>query len=303
MAALDERHVLLTVGDQGFNGVDFATDHVQDPNASYGKTVIVDLADGSWEPYTIGHRNPQGLWVDSAGVWLTEHGPQGGDELNRLRRGEHYGWPLVTYGTDYGRETWPLNVRQGRHEGFAKPVYSWLPSIGASNLIVVQGTLFEGWRGDLLIGSLVSEALWRVRVEADRVALVERIDLGERVRDIVEDPSGRILLLTDSYSILQLSPTTHVYAVCASCHGPVDGSAARLGPPLNGVVGRPVASVTEFPYSDALRSLEGAWTAERLHLFLQDPQAFAPGTTMRMHGIGDEQTRARIIEYLSNSEQ
>lgn len=300
MVLMEPDSLILTLGDQGFNGVDFPTNYVQDVAAAYGKSIMVDLTNGSWKVFSIGHRNPQGLWADSTGVWLTEHGPQGGDEINLLTRGSNYGWPFVTYGTDYGRHVWPINPSQGRHAGYAEPMHSWIPSVGASNLIRIRGTLFADWRGDILMSSLVAKALWRLRVSNDRVVLIERIDVGDRIRDLVEGPTGKLVLLTDSYSLMVLSATRHAYALCAACHGPVDGSAPRLGPSLHGVVGRPVAA-QPFDYSETLRSLGGNWTEDRLDRFLQDPQAYAPGTTMIMHGIGDAATRKEIIEYLKRN--
>jgi cytochrome c2 len=303
MAFIDDDHLLLTVGDHGFNGVDFENEpnRVPEATSSYGKTVIVDVRDGSWGPYSIGHRNPQGLVVDSVGtVWLTEHGPQGGDELNRLERGTNYGWPEVTHGTDYGKYTWPRNPRQGHHDGYAKPVYSWAPSIGASNLIVVRSPLFEAWEGDLLIGSLVGQTLLRVRVDGDRVRLIEPIPMGVRIRDLVQDARGRIVLLTDNYSIVTLEPSQTPFALCAGCHTTTAGAQATLGPNLAGVVGREIASSSGFGYSEALRSVGGIWTEERLHRFLADPQEFAPGTSMVIEGIKDSLVRGRIIDYLKS---
>jgi len=303
MAFLDQHRLLLTVGDQGFNGVDFESepDRVQDPTAAYGKTVLIDLRDGSWRPYSIGHRNAQGLVIDEAGtIWLTEHGPQGGDELNRLEDGGNYGWPAVTYGTDYGKSAWPRNPRQGRHDGFVEPVYAWVPSIGASSIIVVRGDLFKAWAGDLLIGTLVSETLLRVRIDEGRVRLVEPIAIGERVRDLVEDPSGRIILLTDSYSIVTLEPSQMAFAMCAGCHTTTGKPGPGLGPDLAGVVGRDIASAAGFGYSEGLRKVEGVWTDEQLDRFLAEPQAFAPGTSMVMEGIADPSLRQKIVEYLKS---
>jgi len=95
---------------------------------SYGKTILIHLDDGTSEIYSLGHRNPQGLYVTPEGaIWSTEHGPQGGDELNLIVRGANYGWPLVTYGTDYGSAAWPLSHVQGRHDGYQQPILRGYP--------------------------------------------------------------------------------------------------------------------------------------------------------------------------------
>lgn len=78
-------------------------------------------------------------------LWSTEHGPRGGDEINVLEEGEHYGWPMVTYGTRYGNQDWPANPNQGRHLGYQAPVYAFVPSIGISNLIQIENELFPYW--------------------------------------------------------------------------------------------------------------------------------------------------------------
>lgn len=299
IAPLDSNHLLMTVGDHGFNGYRYEPDYVQDTTSSYGKTVAVDLSDGDWEPYTIGHRNPQGLWVDTSGVaWLTEHGPRGGDELNRLVEGENYGWPVVTNGTDYGKHAWPLNDDQGRHDGFRRPVLAWVPAIGPSNLLRVDGSLFGAWQGDLLVTSLKSETIYRTRIREGKVVLTEPIDIGERIRDIIQDESGRIVLWTDSYSIVVLEPTTMAFARCSGCHNIGDGTDHALGPDLAGIPGREIASAEGYDYSEALRELDGRWTEERLRRFLRDPQAVAPGTSMRMSGIDDPDLRDTIVDYL-----
>ena len=303
MAFLDQNHLLLTVGDHGFNGVDFEDqpDYVQNPSASYGKIVLVNTRTGTWRPYSIGHRNPQGLWVDSTRVpWITEHGPQGGDELNRLVDGANYGWPQVTHGTDYGKHAWPLNPSQGRHEGYVAPVFSWVPSVGVSGLIRVRGALFGSWNGDFLLGTMVGQRLLRVRVEDGAAQFVESVLVNERIRDLIEDRLGRIILLTDSYSLLVLEPTESGFAMCAGCHTATGTPSRGLGPDLGSVLGRTVASDPSFAYSSALRQLGGVWTEERLDQFLIDPEAFAPGTSMQMPGIGDPELRRKVITYLKS---
>jgi aldose sugar dehydrogenase len=110
MLLLSDSKLLLTLGDQGFSGIESNQAFSQDPAADYGKTILIDLATGQHEIYTMGHRNPQGLTRTRDGkLWMTEHGSQGGDELNLLEQHANFGWPNVTYGTEYGTNAWPLS--------------------------------------------------------------------------------------------------------------------------------------------------------------------------------------------------
>ena len=123
-----------------------------------GKLVRVEIETGRAETLASGLRNPQGLTRDAAGtLWETEHGPWGGDELNVLEPGGNYGWPLVSYGVWYQKTIIGSNDKDvARHDGFIKPVFSWVPSIGISNLIVNDERWFPLWKDDLLISSLRS---------------------------------------------------------------------------------------------------------------------------------------------------
>ena len=178
---------------------------VVDPESHLGKLLRIELASGEVEVVAGGFRNPQGLARDKEGnLWLTEHGPQGGDELNLVRPGLDYGWPYATYGILYGNRIWPYNKAQGRHDGFEEPFFAWIPAIAISNLIVSDSQQFPLWQDDLLIGSLRSGSLFRVRIREGRVTNFERIVMGERIRDIVQMPDGRIALLSDSSRIIFL---------------------------------------------------------------------------------------------------
>jgi aldose sugar dehydrogenase len=321
---LDDHRLLLALGDHERDGVMSEDVVSQDESTSYGKTVLVDLSTGATSLHTLGHRNPQGLHIDARGnVWSTEHGPQGGDELNLIVEGRNYGWPLVTYGTNYGGRPWPMSSHSGRHDGFEKPVYAWVPSIGISNLISVRSGLFEAWNDDLLVAALGDKALWRVRMDQHRVVSMERIGIGERIRDLVTDHEGRLILWTEgsitpptSGAVIIVEPVLRsngtapvsltsrtlrgeaLFAQCVGCHGMAGGVAAGLAPTLGGVVGRRVAAVPGYTYSAALGEMSGSWTEDRLDAFLADPTRFAPGTLMRSEGVADAEERSDLIEYL-----
>lgn len=310
MVLLDDNTLLLSTGDLSFSGIDSWQVFSQDPQASYGKTLKISIDSGASEVFTLGHRNPQGLFRDENGdLWSTEHGAKGGDELNLLRPGTNYGWPLVTYGTDYQSFSWPLSAQQGRHDGYQEPVYSWVPSVGISNLIRVTHDLFPGWRGDLLAGSLSTRSLYRLRMKDQRVVFAEPIPLQQRVRDLLELADGRILVWTDQASIMEVAPTNEMNGellfgtMCQTCHWINDGQSHRAGPDLAQIVGRDIASAGGFGYSGALQRLDGKWTEPMLDRFIADPQAVAPGTSMAFEGIDDAQQRKLLIEYLEQPKQ
>jgi cytochrome c2 len=306
---LSDQRLMLTLGDHDFTGIETKQMFAQDPQVSYGKTILIHLDDGTSEIYSMGHRNPQGLYITPEGaIWSTEHGPQGGDELNLIVRGANYGWPLVTYGTDYGSSAWPLSKVQGRHDGYQQPTFVWVPSIGVSNLVRIEHDRYPVWKGDLLVGSLHGHALFRLRLLDQHVIYSEPIEIGERIRDIIEGPDGRVVLWTDTSSIISLTPAEGtdgavLFATsCGGCHKAIDGATHTYGPDLAGVIGRPIASASGFKgYSPALQALRGKWTKERLDAFLAAPQSVAPGTAMTYRGVSDPAQRAAIIEYLSST--
>jgi cytochrome c2 len=303
LGLLDERELLLTVGDHEFDGFKRSGSLPQDPSNSYGKVVRIPLDGGQAAIYTLGHRNPQGLYVAPDGnVWVLEHGPRGGDELNLLRQGANYGWPAVTYGTDYRMHEWPLSATPGRHEGYEKPAYAFVPSIAVSQLAGVRGPLFERWRGDLLAGSFFG-GLHRVRIEDNRVVFAEPIRIAGRIRDVTEGADGRILVWTDENDLVFIEPASsdaaeNLLTQCIVCHTLSERETVSVAPSLRGIVGRPVASVEGFAYSEAMTGLGGRWSEERLDRFLENPGAAVPGTTMAFEGIDDAGERRQIIELL-----
>ncbi|HKS54773.1 MAG TPA: PQQ-dependent sugar dehydrogenase, partial [Steroidobacteraceae bacterium] len=303
---LDANTLLLSQGDQGFSGIEGSPAYAQDPQATYGKTIRIDLRTHAASINTLGHRNPQGLYAARDGrIWETEHSAQGGDELNLLQPGANYGWPLVTYGTDYGALIWPLSQQQGHHEGFRQPVYAWLPGVGISDLVQIQGERFPIWRGDLMIGTLGSRSLYRVVLDGDRAVVTEPIPVQKRVRDLQELDDGRLLLWTDEASLVTIEPVAasggaaQFATACSGCHRIHDGFSHRLGPDLYQLLDRGVAGARNFDaYTPALKKLGGDWDEQRLNEFLRDPQAVAPGTSMAFPGIADDKQRAQIVEYV-----
>jgi cytochrome c2 len=305
--ALRDGQLLLSVGDFEFDGVNSDVAYPQDAAASYGKILSVDLGSGTSRVFSLGLRNPQGLFLDSSGsIWETEHGPQGGDEVNRIEEGNNYGWPLVTYGTNYAAHDWPLSAPADADERFAEPIFAWVPSIGVSNLIAIQRQSFARWRGDLVATSLKDRSLWRLKLREGRPVLTERILIGHRIRDLLEGHNGEIVLWLDEAEIAVLEPVSGsqsgalMWAQCKGCHVMSTGTDHGIGPDLLSIVGRDVAGAPDYDYSDGMRELGGAWSEERLDAFLANPRAFVPGTSMQFEGIPDAAARGLLISYLKS---
>ena len=197
-------------------------DPAQDLDGTLGKVIRLNR-DGSVpagnpgvsktrpEIWSYGHRNPQGaaLRPGSSELWVNEHGPQGGDELNRVQPGRNYGWPKVSYGCPYGAPRGEAcRYGGGTHEpAYEPPVSFWVPtSMAPSGLVFYSGRRFPQWKGDALMGALAGTAVWRVRLDGNREAAREALfgDLRERVRDIREGPEGYLYLLTDSGKLIQI---------------------------------------------------------------------------------------------------
>jgi glucose/arabinose dehydrogenase len=161
------------------------------------------------EIYTLGHRDPDGLTVDrtSGQVWLTEHGPRGGDELNRIRGGLNYGFPTISYGRQYDGQL--INGGLTAQPGLEQPVYFWDPDIAPSGLTVYHGGMFPAWKGDIFIASLVGKTLVRLAMKDGKVAGEEPVLSGrcERYRDVREGPDEALYVLTDgpAAAVLRLS--------------------------------------------------------------------------------------------------
>ena len=162
------------------------------------------------EIWSYGHRNVQGAALNpvTGELWANEHGPKGGDELNRVLPGRNYGWPTVSYGTEYSGGKISDG---GTAPGIEPPVHYWVPSIATSGLMFYTGAQFPAWRGSAFVGGLKSQQLVRLRLDGDRVVEEERLLRGvvkERVRDVEQGPDGYIYLLTDEDNgrLLRLQP-------------------------------------------------------------------------------------------------
>lgn len=148
--------------------------------------------------WSFGHRNAQGLTIDAetGNLWITEHGPQGGDELNLIEPGANYGWPVVGYGVNYGSGE-AIHAATMR-EGMANPTHIWVPSIGASGLLMYTGDQFPEWQGDLFAGGLSGDQVARLEMDGTEVVLEETVVHGlGRIRDLAQGPDGFIYIAID----------------------------------------------------------------------------------------------------------
>jgi len=161
------------------------------------------------EIYTYGHRNIQGIALNplTSEVWIHEHGPKGGDEVNILHAGANYGWPMISYGIDYSGQV--VSERTAA-PGMEQPVVYWSPSIAPSGMAFYTGTRIPQWRGDLFVGALAGHHLRRLHFDGTVIASQEMLlrDLGERIRAVCEGPDGYLYVTTDSAAgrVLRLEP-------------------------------------------------------------------------------------------------
>ena len=216
LALMTDQTLLITVGE----GFDYR-EKAQSLDNHFGKLVRLNKdgtvpADNPFagredalpEIWSYGHRNPQGLLVSVDGtVWLHEHGPRGGDELNRIEPGKNYGWPAITHGMDYsGAYVSPFTEA----EGMEQPVAYWTPSIAPSGFCEYQGDLFPQWQGNLFVAALAEKSVRRLVMENGKVKSQETMftELDQRIREVRAGPDGYLYLLTDSDEgkILRISP-------------------------------------------------------------------------------------------------
>lgn len=325
---IENGDIVLALGDYTFDGMGRVPNYPQNLDVDYGKVIKINIHNKTKEILSIGNRNTQGIKVDSEGrIWEVEHGPQGGDELNQVKKGVNFGWPHVTLGIQYGNKPWPFNQHQGRHKNYEPPTFAWVPSIGISN--VDQSINFHPfWDGDLLVFSLNGNSIFRLRLNNDKVIFSEKIELPikERVRyGLNHAPSKSLYVWTDSGKIYQITPSKQAWtlakesraqykafkngkiqaltesektlAQCMECH---TGSISTP-PDLKGILGKRIASSTYTRYSDALKHLDGVWSEKNLRAYLMNPQKFAEGTAMPDQQIRSVEAADKIIAALKFS--
>jgi len=211
-----EGYLYLTIGDRG------ARENAQDPSNILG-TVMRFNDDGSIpadnpfvndkskrpEIFSYGHRNPQGLAMhpESGEIWEHEHGPQGGDEINIVKKGNNYGWPVISYGINYDGSRF---TDEREKDGMEQPVWYYVPSIAPCGMDFYTGSKFKNWQGDLFVGSLKFRYLERLELEGDKVISSEKLleEIG-RIRTVREGPDGNLYVVVGAPGmIVRLSPAS-----------------------------------------------------------------------------------------------
>ena len=209
--------VYLTLGDRGDKDrAQKLDDHagsvirLHDDGRVPANNPFVKRAGALAEKWTLGNRNMQGaaLHPQTGELWAHEHGPQGGDELNVMRSGLNYGWPVITFGVNYGLGT---KIGEGQDKpGMVQALKVWVPSIAPSGMAFVSGSQFPQWQGSLLIGALRGQMLVRLTLDGEKVLSEERLFQGRpgRIRDVRMGPDGLVYLLTDDAqgALLRLEP-------------------------------------------------------------------------------------------------
>jgi glucose/arabinose dehydrogenase len=212
-----EGYLYITIGDRGDR------DRAQDLGDPAGSVLrlhddgrippgnpFVKMKGARAEIYSYGHRNPQGaaLHPQTGKLWLNEHGPQGGDEVNVIRAGANYGWPVITYGHEYGTG---FKIGDTKKTGMEQPVHYWDPSIAPSGMAFYDGDKFPHWRGSVFVGALKFQLLARLVLDGEKIVREERLLEGQvgRIRDVRSGPDGYLYLLIDSNpgKLLRLEPS------------------------------------------------------------------------------------------------
>jgi aldose sugar dehydrogenase len=183
-------------------------ERVQDKTTSIGKVIRIDLKRLSAEVFSIGHRSPSGgLFYDNEAneLWLSEHGPRGGDEINLIKKGKNYGWPIVSYGTIYERDGMGgyYGNKFNSHEGFEKPAMTFMPSIGVGAIAKYASTgKNDYWDNDLFVAGMASTTLYRIKKEGMNLIYAEPVLSGYRIRALKIDAQGNFYMKTDHNQFL-----------------------------------------------------------------------------------------------------
>jgi hypothetical protein len=186
---------LITVSD---NKLDYPNMSAQSDTSIFGKILFFDFHSDKYTVYSKGHRNAQGLYTDKNVILSTEHGPRGGDEINKIIFGENYGWPIASYGEKYEINKKSQQYKKNHSQNnFKEPIYAFIPSIGINEIIKIENSFSDKWQNNFLISSLNGRSLFRLQFDSKYEKLIysEKIFIGERIRDLKFDKINNVIFL------------------------------------------------------------------------------------------------------------
>lgn len=210
----DDGYLYFSIGDRGARDVnpqDVTRDggkiyRIHDDGRIPSDNPFIDVENAKTAAYTYGNRNPQGMLkhYETGKIWIHEHGPRGGDEINIIEKGKNYGWPVITYGINYSGT--PI-TDETHMDGMEQPIHYWVPSIAPSGMAFVTSDKYKGWKGSLLVGSLSFQYLERLEISGNTVTKREKLmEKTGRVRNVRQGPDGYIYVAVEGEGILRLMP-------------------------------------------------------------------------------------------------
>lgn len=210
----DQGYLYFSIGDRGNRDVN-PQDITRDGGKIYrlnndgsipNDNPFIDNENAKTAIYSYGHRNPQGMAKNpfTGNIWVNEHGPRGGDEINIIQKGKNFGWPVISYGINYNGTTFTDITEKA---GMEQPLFYWVPSIAPSGMAFVSSNIYPDWNKNILIGSLKFEYLERLVLENDKVIKREKLfeDIG-RVRNVIQGPDGYIYIAVEGKGIFKIVP-------------------------------------------------------------------------------------------------
>ena len=213
----NDGYLYFSIGDRGnrdVNPQDITRDcgkiyRINDDGSIPNNNPFLEFPDAKTAIYSYGHRNPQGMIChpDTGEIWVHEHGPRGGDEINRIKKGKNFGWPLISYGINYSGTSFTDDTYL---PGMEQPLFYWVPSIAPSGMAYVTSDVYKDWKNNLLIGSLKFEYLERLVLDNNKVVKREKLLEGMgRVRNVRQGPDGYIYASLESIGILKIVPNKY----------------------------------------------------------------------------------------------
>lgn len=300
---------ILLFDDHLYISIGYSEDETGIKHVDSGKIFKINLINRNFKTFSSGHRNVQGITKMNNLIFATEHGPQGGDEINIISEGLDYGWPNHSFGTKYG--SYDNYLTNNDNSNFELPMFSYVPSIGISS-IIHSSNFHTLWKNNLLVGSLKSMTLKRLVLNNEKTVLEEDIFIGSRIRDIVEK-KGKIILLNDNAELIFIELDIEKFTTnsknddlvnsdiflkkCTICHNLSNNGSEDFGPNLYELKNRQIGDTEYKYYSQAIQNYDGIWNRKNLEDYLKHPNEFIDGTSMPDLNLTSTEI-SEIINYL-----